>query len=322
MNKVLAIVLGLILLGVLLLVSMTYSLPYHEVAVKATWGKSDEDSVITDPGLKFKLPLIADKVSKYDTRLQIIETPLEQIQTSDDLQLVVRAFLLWKISAEPDDRGKTLAFHSTYGSIDEANRLLRDQFRATVKNVASQFTFAELVGENNRIEEAEQAIAGQLAGLRDRGIEPVTVGLAQIVLPVSSTQAVLARMQDTRKALQDAERSSGEAAAQQIEGDAKNDQDKISAFASSLAEEIRFEGDEMAARYLAQMGEDPDLAVFLSWLDALETSLSQYTTIVSPMNLAPFHLLDPSTPLNAHGYPVPEVSVAEDRPDEATEVQP
>ena len=88
MNKPLAIGVGLLLLVVLLLFSTTYTVKYNEVAVKATFGQADADSIVRDAGLHYRLPVFIDEVQKLDTRLQVVESDLEEIETSDDLQLI------------------------------------------------------------------------------------------------------------------------------------------------------------------------------------------------------------------------------------------
>ena len=40
------------------------------------------------------------------------------------------------------------------------------------------------------------------------------------------------------------------------------------------------------------MGKDEELAIFLAWLDAVETALSKNTTLVLESDIAPWHLLN------------------------------
>ena len=79
MNKPIAIVIGLLLLILLLLFSTTYTVRFNEVAIKATFGRTTAGSVVREPGLHFRWPIFIDKVTKLDTRLQLVETPLEAV---------------------------------------------------------------------------------------------------------------------------------------------------------------------------------------------------------------------------------------------------
>ena len=54
------------------------------------------------------------------------------------------------------------------------------------------------------------------------------------------------------------------------------------------------------------MGEDEELAIFLTWLDAVETSLSENTTLVLESDVAPWHLMDLSSKTNTSGIPQPK----------------
>ena len=115
MNKALAMTVGIALLVLLLLFSMTFTVAYHEVAIKSTFGKSDADDVITEPGLEFKLPIFADRVVKYDTRLQMVDSPEEELQLADGQTIVIRGFLLWRV-----DRENARQFANSYATVDEA----------------------------------------------------------------------------------------------------------------------------------------------------------------------------------------------------------
>lgn len=306
MNKILAIVVGLLIVAVLLLFSMTYTVSYHEVAIRSRFGKIGPESVITEQGLKFKLPIFADKVTKLDTRLQLLESPLVEVQTADNLQLVIKAFMLWKVDTEGSG---PLDFYEAYSKVEEAGRRLDGEFRSAVKSSASQFTFGELIGTDSRLTEAEKAIRESMMTAHDRGVQPVSVGISNVLLPATTTRAVLTRMKETRERISEAERGIGASEKDRIEAEAKTRKEKIEAFARNRAAEIRAEGSELAAKYLTDMGRDPGLAIFLSWLDALDMSLSQGTTLVLPWSASPFHLLNLDAPVDAKGIPQPSAEL-------------
>ena len=100
MKKQGALIFGLALLAVLSAYAFTFTVKYHEVAVRSRFGETNADSIVRDPGLNFRLPVFVDRVVTLDTQLQAVETPLEEITTADGLQIVVQAWLLWKVDAE------------------------------------------------------------------------------------------------------------------------------------------------------------------------------------------------------------------------------
>ncbi|MDP7029990.1 MAG: SPFH domain-containing protein [Phycisphaerales bacterium] len=288
MKKASAIIVGLIILGVLAIFSMTFTVSYNEVAVQSRFGKVDDDSIVRDAGLHFRLPFFADSVHVYDTRLQILESPLENVQTADGQQIGVRGFLLWRVDTEGNG---PLEFYQSFADIDAARASLRNQFRDAL-TALSEFRFDELLGTDSRIAEAEQAVLDRMAAVDAEGISPVAVGVSRIAFKESTSAEVVRRMQARRDTLADSERARGSAEAERIRSHAAGIAEKILAFASQRAQEIRTDGEELAAKYLADMGRDEQLAVFLLWLDALERSLSQNTTYVIDTAVEPWHLLE------------------------------
>lgn len=303
MTRTLAIIVGIVLLIALLLFSMTYTVNFHEVAIKTRFGRVTENSIVREAGLQFRLPLFADKVTTFDTRLQIRESPLETVQTADGQQVIVRAFLMWKVDV--DSEQGPLRFFESYSSVEEANTAMGDQFKTAMRSGLSRFTFNELIGEGSRLAEAEAAIKSEMAAVESKGIKPVSVGVTQLVLPARTATAVLNRMNTTRTRLSEEERGKGQAEASALQNRAAAQADKIQAFAERAAAEIRAQGDQDAARYYAMMSEAQDLAVFMQWLDAWKTSLSRYTTVVLPSTFAPFNLFNLESPTNERGIPIP-----------------
>lgn len=305
MNKPIAVGVGLLVLVLLLLFSTTYTVNYNEVAVKATFGETDESSIVREPGLHYRLPVFIDKVTKLDTRLQLVESPMEEITTSDGLQIVVRAFLLWRVDL--DAPTGPLDFFKSHMSIDGGSRALDGQFRTVLTGQLSRFAFDDLVGADSRLTSAEEDIRAAMASaVAGEGIEPVAVGINRVMLPPKTTSAVLSRMLATRDVLAEGERNTGTSEAERIRTQGNTWADKIRAFANQRAEEIRARGEREAAKYLEQMGEDPELAIFLVQLDTLERTLSRNATIVLHADeVAPFHLANPRTIAASEGIPEP-----------------
>jgi len=288
MKRPLAIFSGIALLLILLLFSMTYTVSFHEVGIRSRFGQTSEDSIVREAGLHFRLPFFADTVTLLDTRMKIHQSPLELLQTADGQQIVVKAYLLWQVDR---DGTAPLEFFRSHGSADGAKGSIDGQFRDAL-SVLSSYSFDELTGATNKLSTAEASILDRLETLKASGIVPVSVGINRLLLPPKTTTAVLNRMQARRETLAEQRRAKGMADAEAIRAEARAKHDKIMAFASQRAEDIRAEGEAQAAEYLQQMGEDAELAIFLAWLDALETSLSENTTLVLESNVAPWHLMN------------------------------
>jgi membrane protease subunit HflC len=302
MKRPIVIVAGIALLLILLAFSMTYTVSFHEVGIRSRFGQTNENSVVREAGLHFRLPFFADSVTLLDTRMKIHQSPMSLFQTSDGQQIVVKTFLLWKVNTEGT---APLDFYRAYGSADVARSTIDGQFRDAISTL-SAFTFEELTGNNNKLEDAENAILARLDSLKETGIVPVIVGINRLLLPPKTTTAVLKRMEAKRNTLADQRRAKGMADAEAIRAAAKAKHDKIMAFASQRSEDIRAEGEAQAAEYLEQMGEDEELAIFLAWLDAVEASLSQNTTLVLESDVAPWHLMNLNSDSEENQIPQPK----------------
>jgi membrane protease subunit HflC len=317
MNKAFAVIVGLLLLALLVLFSTTYTVRFHQVAVKTTFGK--EETVQDTPGVHFCYPLFIDRVTKYDKRIQLVDTPLIEAPTADGQSVVVKAFLMWRIA--PDN---VVRFNQSFPKeMSKADRPLRDHLQTAVRAGLGQYAFDELIGTDSRLPEAEQAILGELDTVEQWGIEPVTVGISQMVLPAKTTKAVLARMEATRSQLAEAERAKGKSDAVGIRSEAKTTVEKFQAFANQRAEEIRGLGEGMAARFLAEMSENQDLAILMMNVDTLKEALSGFTTIVLTDKSEPWNLLnDTSGPPGAIAQPARQPVSQPERPRDETETPP
>jgi membrane protease subunit HflC len=287
MNRGFAIIAGLVLLGVLVLFSTTYSVRFNEVAVRTTFGASSTARVTSEPGLHFRLPLFADRVSTFDTRLQLAETPLVEVPTADGQSVVVRAFLMWRI--DPD---RVLDFAAGFATLRDAEADLKGQLQTAVKGGLGRYTFDELIGPGSRLADAEREVLAQLSSaVGALGVTPQVVGISQVKLPEKTTAAVLSRMEETRKTLAENERSIGNSEAARIQAETRTLIDKLVAFARQRAEEIKGLGSQRREAYLRQMDQEPEFARYLLELEQLKAAFNDLTTIVIGDDQAPFSLL-------------------------------
>ena len=73
-----------------------YTVDAREVAVVTLFGKPVE--TLTEPGLKVRLPWPIHEVVRFDKRAQLLSVEPAEVLTRDKKNLVVEAFLLWRIS--------------------------------------------------------------------------------------------------------------------------------------------------------------------------------------------------------------------------------
>ena len=304
MNKRSSVIaLGLAIIAVLVLYSTTYTVSYHEIAIRTRFGKPA--GVQRDAGLHLKMPFFVDTVTKVDRRKQLVESPLVQSTTKDGLQIVVQAYLFWQVQ-DTDDAAQ--AFVMSYGgSLEEASKDLEQTLAGAVKAVAS-FNFDELVGPNAKLADAEKAILAGVAASTKTGVQPVMVGLSQVVLPQKTTVSVLSRMSEVQNTLAKLEGAKASSQAQALTSQANSQASTIRDFASQWATRIEAKGTEEATQYYKQLDQHAELATFLAWIDAMRAGLRGSTTYVGDTTTAPFHLLDLSSPVDASGVPQPKGS--------------
>jgi membrane protease subunit HflC len=296
------VVAGVILLAIVAFMT-TFTVRFTETAVVTTFGRADEQSVIKEPGLRFRLPYPIQSVTKYDSRVRYLESRPETRQTADDRQVILTAFLTYRVA----DPLKFYQLFSDAGARAEthyrrAEEILGGKLRGAMGRV-SNFKLRDLFSAEgeSRLPELERQILSQLAAkedgspsLAEYGIEAVAVGVSSVKLPQETSKAVFERMQQTRERIAQEAFSRGTAEASRIRSEAESDAQKILAFAERRAKAIRGQGDKEAAEYIAKQSANPELAVFLKNLEFMREALSKRTTLVLPTNFAGMSLFTPA----------------------------
>lgn len=299
MSKPITIAIGILIILVLIMFNTTYTVNFHEVAVKTRLGRPV--GIIRDPGLHLKAPFFIDTVSKLDTRLQLIESPLETVKTVDGQIVLVKAFMLWRIGG--GDEGAQ-SFYNSYGSIEGASSELETLLQGSLRQIGG-YRFDELIGTKSKLPEAEQAILEDIKKTATTGVDPVSVGISRVQFAPKTTIAVLRRMSAVQETLANLEESRGGTEAATLKQRAQAQAQIIRDFAQQWAATIESKGNEEATRYYEEMREHADLAVFLSWLETLRAGLRGSTTFVTDMTKAPFHMIDLDAETDTSGIPQP-----------------
>jgi modulator of FtsH protease HflC len=267
----------------------TYTVKFTETAVVTTFGNAGQDSVITEPGLRFKIPYV-QTVTKYDRRAKFLENRMETQQTADQRQVVVTTYMTWRV-ADP------LKFFQKFGGSGDreadhykaAEGTLHSQLRAAM-SALSRYRLDELLGtKESKLARLEKDMMDTLmrtdggngtAALSDYGIEPVTVAISAISFPQATSKAVFERMIASRTTVANEAIAQGSSRAETIRKRAEADAQRITAFAERLAGDIRSKGVAEAAQYTRQMASQPQLAVFLKQMEFLREAYAKQATLV------------------------------------------
>jgi modulator of FtsH protease HflC len=269
MNKIGIFAAG-ILLALMLASSTLFIVDQRQVAVVYALGEIKE--VITEPGLKVKLPPPFQNVVFLDKRIQTLDSPeTRPIFTAEKKSLVIDWLVKWRIS-EPRqfirNNGVDLRnLESRLSPVVQA-AFNEEVTRRDVRGVLS--TSREKVMNDVQARLADEAKAF--------GIEIVDVRIKRVD---DITDSVYRRMESERKQVANELRSQGAADAEKIRADADRQREVIIAEAYRDAQKVKGEGDAKAsAMYAEAFGRDPQFAQFYRSLEAYRASFRNKTDVM------------------------------------------
>lgn len=264
MNRIGAIVAGALIL--LMLASSTlFIVDQRQVAVVYALGEIKE--VITEPGLKFKLPPPFQNVVFLDKRVQTLDSPeTRPIFTAEKKSVVIDWLIKWRI-VEPRQ-----FIRNSGVDIRNLESRLAPVVQAAFNEVVTRRTVRGVLATER--EQVMQAVRDRLADeSKAFGIEIVDVRVKRVDFVADITDAVYRRMESERKQVANELRSQGAADGEKIRADADRQREVIIAEAYRDAQKIKGEGDAQAsALYADAFGRDPQFAQFYRSLEAYRAS--------------------------------------------------
>ncbi|UXH77058.1 protease modulator HflC [Roseateles amylovorans] len=264
MNRIVSVVLGLLILFVLLS-STLFVVDQRQAAVVYSLGEIKE--VITEPGLKFKLPPPLQNVVFVDRRVQTLDSPDSRpIFTAEKKSLVIDWLVKWRIVDARQfirNSGTSMRNLDTRLSPIVQAALNEEVTRRTVRAVLA--TEREKVMQDVRRRLEEEA--------KQFGIEIVDVRVKRVDFSSNITEAVYNRMKSERVRVANELRSTGSAEGEKIKADADKQREIIIAEAYRDAQKVMGEGDAKAsALYAEAFSRDPAFAQFYRSLDAYRST--------------------------------------------------
>ncbi|RMG18582.1 MAG: hypothetical protein D6731_01735 [Planctomycetota bacterium] len=295
-RRALLLVAGL-LAAVLCLQMVVFTVQDTQTAVVLTFGKPTAEQ--QEAGLGFKWPWPIQEVKPFDARLRVLSSPLEEMITKDGRAVLVGSFALWRVRSAKTFL-ETFKGETEAETVADAERFLVRRLRNHQTAVVSSYPFAALVSAERadlKYEEVERRIlAGLAADAASAGVEVRTVGIRRLTLPKSATEAVFERMRADRKLLATKIRREGQEKADAIRRRAEEERARLLLEAERDARDLLAEADRKAGPAYRAMAADPELAVFLKKLEALEKLLTPRPgkpgpTLVLDTDQPPFDLL-------------------------------
>jgi len=287
MKSIALTLLIVLLLIVLVLFLFAFQVRETESAIVVRFGKAIRQ--ITEPGLKFKLPVPIDSVYKFDSRMHVFNAEVTETTTKGAIPIIVHTYVVWRI-AEP------LKFFNAVGTVREAESKLLSQITDVQNRIVGRHAFGEFVNSDKaqiQFEVIEQEMLKALAPdvKENYGIEINTLGIKRLMVAEDVTESVFERMRAERARRTEETLAAGESQATAIRSDADMKKTEILAAAEARSLEIRGKGDAEAATYYKMLEADEDLAMFLRAIKALKTTLEKKSTVVISADTEPFNLL-------------------------------
>ena len=261
--------------------SMFFVVDQRQFGVVYALGQIKE--VITEPGLKFKLPPPFQDVKYLDKRLLTLDsTDTEPVLTAEKQRLVIDWYLRWRIT-NPSEYIRAIGIDERAGA-NQLNREVRNAFQDEI----SKRTVRELIsGKREALMLEVKSQVQENVKSKNWGIEIVDVRLTRADYVDAITESVYRRMEAERKRVANELRSTGAAEGEKIRADADRQREVTVANAYRDAQKIKGEGDAEASKtYAESFGKDPQFAQFYRSLDAYKASFSKKSDVM---------VLDPSS---------------------------
>ena len=249
------------LVALMILFSTVFVVDQRQLAVVYALGEIKE--VISEPGLKFKLPPPFQNVVFLDKRVQTLDSQESRpIFTAEKKSLIIDWLVKWRIT--------------------ESRQFIRNN-GTDIRNLEGRLIPVVQAAFNEEI--TRRTVRGVLAGERDKvmqdvrkrleeevkafGIEIVDVRIKRVDFVADITDSVYRRMESERKQVANELRSQGGAEGEKIRADADRQREVVIAEAYRDAQKLKGEGDAKAsALYADSFGRDPNFAQFYRSLDA------------------------------------------------------
>jgi membrane protease subunit HflC len=277
MNRIGSIVIGALVV-LLLLNSTIFTVDQRQTALVRQFGEVVK--VHTEPGLKFKLPLIQNVIF-FDLRILTSDAKqAESFLTAEKKNVLVDSFFKWRVINAQQ------FYVSVGGDEDRAATRIRQTVNDGLRAEFGKRTVHDVVsGQRDQIMKLIQQKADVDA--RKIGVEVVDVRLKRVDLSDEVSVSVYGRMEAERKRDANEARSTGAAEAEKIRADADKQKDIIIAEAYGKAETLKGDGDAKAsAIYAAAYGKNPEFYAFYRSMQAYRESFRNKSDLM---------VLDPSS---------------------------
>ena len=270
-------IIGSVILAVALLLIVSGALfTVHQTQQALVLQFGEPKSVIAEPGLHFKVPLVQD-VYYYDSRILDLDPPGQDMSLIDQRRINVDSFARYRI-VDPLKFYQTVltetAFRDRFGNI----------LNGSVRDALGRTDLADVLGAKRQavMNEITQAVSRRA---QEFGIEVVEVRIGRTELTADTTAATYNRMRSDRMAEAADFRGQGQEQKSRIEADADRERTIIIAEAEKQSQTLLGDGQAESRRILnAAQGKDPEFYSFFRAMEAYRGAFGEGTTMVLSPN--------------------------------------
>ncbi|MBV2164056.1 protease modulator HflC [Comamonas nitrativorans] len=259
-----------VLIALALASSMLFVVDQRQFGVVYALGQIK--SVITEPGLNWKLPPPFQNVRYIDKRLLTLEsTDTEPMLTAEKQRVVIDWYVRWRIT-DPSEYIRNVGLDETSGAM-QLNRVVRNAFQEEI----NRRTVRELLSSRREtlMADVKKEVLEAVRRGKPWGMDVVDVRITRVDYAETITESVYRRMEAERKRVANELRSTGAAEGEKIRADADRQREIVVANAYRDAQKVKGEGDAGAARtYAEAFGQDAQFAKFYRSLEAYKASFA------------------------------------------------
>ena len=275
MNKLGLIIsgVGVLVLGILAFDSF-YTVHQVQTALVLQFGRPVE--VVTEAGLKFKMPMLQD-VEFFDKRILDLDPPAQEVILKDQKRVNVDSFIRYKI-VDPLEFKKKAVTQTNFIQI------FGGRLNSAVRAEVGKILLGDMLSDKRN--DVMERITAQLKLQAPQfGIEVVDVRIGRTDLPATTGEAVYKRMNSEREAQARKLRSEGSELKAKIQALADRKRTVILAEARRTAQILRGQGEGKKTTILNNaFGQDPEFFDFYRSMEAYGYALGEGTTMVLSPN--------------------------------------
>ena len=228
---------------------------------------------VSEPGLKFKYPLIQDVIFFEKRVLSFIPDEGEEAILKDQKRIKVDTYARFKIV-------NPLRFYQSVRNEVEARKQLDTIVDSALREELGRRGLREILSEQRNL--ITKNIRDQVnIKARTLGMEIIDIQIRRADYPEVTSQAIYARMISERERIAREFRATGEEEAQKIRATAEKQRVVTVAEGARTSQEIRGSGDAQAIRIYAEaFGQDVDFFSFYRSMEAYKKAFGQDDTMV------------------------------------------